>query len=225
MSTASRTASATATSRVSSPVAGRVAAAASVVFGVSMFALVATVNVPREASDEKLAAFWKSSENLTGATVSAYAALLAAICLTVVVNHVRLLVASASAEGHLASFARSMATLCAASLVVVGAMRGAIAHLVRSEDLPLPGPDALHYATSLGYSLLDLGTMALLGATMLAISVLVLRSRILAKWIGVLGSACGLVTLAAVAAGFGAFATPMAILWGVGLAVAVLRRG
>jgi len=205
--------------------AGRVAAISSVVFGISMFALVASVNVPREASDEKLAAFWRGSENLIGATVSAYAALLGAICLMVVVNHVRLLAASATAEGPLVGFARSMATLCAGSLVVVGAMRGALAHLVRAEDLPLPGPEVLRYATSLGYSLLDLGTMGLLGVTMLATSVLILRSKVLSGWVGVLGSACGVITLAAVAVGFGAFSTPVAIVWGIGLAVSVLRRG
>jgi hypothetical protein len=190
-----------------------------------MFGLVASVNVPREASDETLTAFWSSGENLTGARASAVFALVAALCLATVVNHVRILAASRPADGHLAGFARTAGILCAAALVVVGAMRGAVAHLVQAEDLPLPDPDVLRYATSLGYALLDLGIMALLGATILATSVLVLRSRVLGRWIGVLGSGCGVVILAAVAAGFGAFATPIAILWATGLAVAMLRRG
>jgi hypothetical protein len=214
---------ATVPAHVRSRLPGRVAAAASVVFGISMFWLVASVEVPAEASDEKLTEYWRGSEALTGATFSAAFALLAAICLMVVVNHV--LAVSGMADGHLAGFVRSMATLCAACLVVVGAMRGTIAHLVRAEDLPLPDPDVLRYATSLGYSLLGLGTMGLLGATMLSASVLVLRSRVLGKWIGVVGSVCGVVTLGAAAVGFGAFATPLAILWGVCLGVALLRRG
>lgn len=214
---------ATVPAQVRSRLPGRVAAAASVVFGISMFGLVASVEVPADAGDQELTDYWRESETLTGATLSAAFALLAAICLMVVVNHV--LARTATADGHLAGFVRSMATLCSACLVVVGAMRGAIAHLVRTEDLPLPDPDVLRYATSLGYSLLDLGTMALLGATILSASALVLRGRVLGRWIGVVGIVCGVVTLGAAAVGFGAYATPMAILWGVCLGVALLRSG
>lgn len=67
--------------------------------------------------------------------------------------------------------------------------------------------------------------MGLVGVTMLSVSVLVQRTHVLARWIGTLGCGCGLITLAAVVAGFGAFATPLAILWGLGLAVAMLRSG
>ena len=214
---------ATASPPVGTRLAGRLAAGASFVFGVSMFGLVASVNVPTGSSDEKLTAYWRGDEALTGSMLSAAFALLAAICLVVAVNHVLALVGTADAR--LAAFTRSMATVCAACLVVVGAMRGTIAQLVRTEDLPLPDPHVLRYATSLGYSLLGLGTMGLLGVTMLATAVLILRTRALGKWVGALGCICGAVTLGASVVGFGAFATPVAILWGLGVAVAILKSG
>lgn len=56
------------------------------------------------------------------------------------------------------------------------------------------------------------------------VSVVVLRTAALGRWIGYLGAGCSLVMLIAVIAQFGAFTTPLGILWALCLAVAIWRE-
>ena len=89
---------------------------------------------------------------------------------------------------------------------------------------PLFGPDTLRLATALNYSLLGLSGMAVLSLAILSISVVVLRTQVLARWVGYVGLGCGLPMLASVIAQYGAFTTPLAILWALCLAVAIWRQ-
>ena len=59
--------------------------------------------------------------------------------------------------------------------------------------------------------------MTVLALTIAAVSVVVLRTRILWAWVGHMGLVCALVILGAVAAMVGAFAIPMALVWAVAL--------
>jgi hypothetical protein len=116
-----------------------------------------------------------------------------------------------------------MAGAVTAVWLVTGAARATLAQLVDAMEEPLPGADVLRYATALNYSLLGMSGMAVLALCMLAISVVVLRTGALGRWIGYLGAACSVVVLGAVAGQVGAWTTPLAILWALGLAVAVWR--
>ena len=66
--------------------------------------------------------------------------------------------------------------------------------------------------------------MAVLALCILAVSVLVLRTGVFGRWLGYLGGACSAVMVAAVVAQYGAFTTPLSILWTLCLAVAIWRQ-
>ena len=199
----------------------RLAALASVLFGASYFLTVASVNVPHEVSDSELVAWWQDDGHVLSGMVSMGFAVLTAVLFAVVANH--LLVLAGDRSPRLVAFARTMTTAFTASLLVSAALRGVIGHLVRVEDGPLPGVDVLRYSTSLNYTMLGVVVMTCFGLSVAALGALVLREQLLARWSGRAGLGCGLVVLVAVATLNGAFAVPIAVLWSLVTAVAVLR--
>ena len=108
--------------------------------------------------------------------------------------------------------------------LVTGAARGTLGHLVDTMDEPLPGVDVLRFSTAVNYTLLGQSGMAVLALCILAVSVVVLRTEVFGRWLGYAGGACSVVMVAAVAAQYGAFTTPLAILWALCLAVAIWRQ-
>lgn len=108
--------------------------------------------------------------------------------------------------------------------LVTGAARAAVAHLVDVMNEPLPGTDVLRFATAFNYTLLGLSGMGVLALSSLAVSVVVVRTDALGPWVGYVGVVCAVVILAAVAAQYGAYTTPVAILWALSLAVAIWRQ-
>ena len=195
---------------------------AAVLFAVSFFWTVASVNVPHEASEAALGEWWQQDANVTSGMISMGFAILTAFLFAVVSNHLLLLVGSASS--HLTAFARSMATAFTITLLVSGALRGVIGHLVNVQNEPLPGLDVLRYATAVNYTVLGVLVMGTFAAFELSMAVLVLRTGVLARWMGFVGLGCGVITLGAVLALMGAFTVPVAILWALCTAVAVWRR-
>lgn len=206
-----------------SPAARKVAAIASALFAVALFMTVASVNVPHDPSDAELLQWWQQSGNRTSGLVSGLSAICAATLYAVVMNYVRSLTTTTRAPQWLA-FARSMGAAVTAVWLVTGAARAVIGHLVDVMDEPLPGADVLRYATALNYTLLGLSGMAVLALSILGVSVVVLRTRALGRWVGYVGAVCAVVILAAVAAQFGAYTTPVAILWALCLGVAIWRQ-
>ncbi len=205
--------------------AAKVASAASLLFAVALFCTVASVNVPHVATDAELLAWWGSSGNRTAGIVSELFAILAAVLFVVVINYVRGLAVKANAgHEHWTAFAHSLAMAFTCTLLVSSALRGVIGHLVQAYDEPLPGIDVLRYTTALNYTLIGTATMTVLALTIAAVSVVVVRTRILGAWVGYLGAVCAVVILGAVAAMVGPFAIPMALLWAVCLAVAIWRQ-
>ena len=81
--------------------------------------------------------------------------------------------------------------------LVTGAARAAISHLVDVMGEPLPGTDVLRYATALNYTVLGLSGMGVLSLSILAVSVVVLRTDVLARWIGYVGAGCAVIIFAA----------------------------
>jgi hypothetical protein len=145
------------------------------------------------------------------------------VSFAVVVNHLR----SSELAAHsprVRDFAASMGTAVTTLWLVTGASRAAIGHLVTVMDESLPGADTLRFATALNYTLLGLSGMTVLSLCILATSVLVLRTGVLGRWMGVTGLVCGGIVLAASVAQYGALASPVGILWALCLAVAIWRQ-
>ncbi|WP_020387883.1 hypothetical protein [Kribbella catacumbae] len=203
--------------------AAKVASAAAVLFAAAFFWTVASVNVPREAGDAELLNWWQQSSNQLSGMVSQYCALAAAVLFVVLLNYFRTLAAGTSAVQWTA-FARSMGLIFSMSLLVSAALRGVIGHMVKVDKEPLPGLDVLRYSTALNYNLIGTITMATLALTILAISIVILRTRVLAKWSGYVGLATSTIILLATAAMIGAFAIPAALLWSLCLGVAIWRQ-
>jgi hypothetical protein len=206
-----------------STAARKVAAVASALFAVALFMTVASVDVPHEPTNAELLDWWQQSGNRMSGLISGLSAICAAVLFAVVMNYIRSLSATAKAPQWLA-FARSMGAAVTAVWLVTGAARAAIAHLVDVMNEPLPGTDVLRYATALNYTLLGLSGMGVLALSSLAVSIVVLRTGALARWVGYVGVVCGLIILGAVAAQYGSYTTPLAILWALCLAVAIWRQ-
>lgn len=206
-----------------SAIGRNVAAAAAALFGVALFMTVAAVDVPHKAGDAELLAWWQVAGNRTSGLVSGLSAICAAVLLPVALNYLRSLRAAADAPAWLA-FARSMGAAVTALWLVTGAVRATVSHLVDVMDEPLPDISVLRFATALNYTLLGLSGMAVIGLCALAVSMLVLRTGVLARWVGYVGLVCAAIVLLAVIAQYGGFATPIAILWAFTLAVGIWRQ-
>jgi hypothetical protein len=224
MATTTATTTATATTTTRPARAARATGAiAATLFAVALFWTVASVDVPHEASDQELLAWWQDSANRLSALASGMWAIVAACTVAVLMDHLHSITAAAKAPRWLA-FARSMAAAVTAVWLVTGAARAAIAHLVDVMDEPLPDVGVLRFATALNYTLLGLSGMAVLGLFILSMSVVVLRTGALGRWVGYVGVGCAVLMLAAVVAQYGAYTTPLGILWSLCLAVAIWRR-
>ena len=217
------TVTATPTHALVSAASTRVASAAAAVFGIALFLTVASINVPHDASDSELVAWWNDSGNQLSGVMSGMWAILAAVSCTIVLGHLRRSERAALSPGW-RDFATSMGTAVTALWLVTGAARAAIGHLATVMDEPVPGPDVLRFATALNYVLLGVSGMTVLGLCILAISVLALRTGVLARWIAVTGLFCGGVVVLASVAQYGAYASPLGILWALGLSVAIWRQ-
>jgi hypothetical protein len=203
--------------------AARTAAISAVLFGISFFVTVASVNVPHTSSDTTLLAWWRDSANVTSGMVSLLFAISTGVLFAVVANHL-LTLAGRTGQVQTTAFARSMAAAFTATLLVSAALRGVIGHLVQVQDEPLPRVDVLRYSTALNYTLLGTSGMATFALTVIAIGIVVLRTGILGRWLGYVGVGCGALVLAATVALVGAFAIPVAILWALCTAVGIWRE-
>ena len=202
--------------------ATKVAAIAAALLALSLFMTVAVIDVPREPSDQELLTWWQDSGNRWAGVMSGAWAVLVAVTIPVVMNHLQRLGAATRSPQWL-SFARSMGGAVTAVWLVTGAARATLGHLVDTMNEPLPGVDVLRYATGLNYTLLGQSGMAVLALCIVAVSVVVLRTGVFGRWLGYLGGVCAAVMVAAVVVQLGAFTTPMAILWALCLAVAIWR--
>ena len=203
--------------------AARVAAGAAILFGVAMFWTVASVNVPHDASDAELLDWWQQSGNRLSGVISGLFAMCAAALIAVVANYVHQLEVTRTSPLWRA-FARSMAGAFTAAMLVTAATRSVIGQLVDVMNEPLPSVDVLRYATALNYQVLGLAAMGALALTILATSVLALRTDAYARWAAWVGIGCGALMTGAAGAGYGGFTVPLAILWSVCLAIAIRPR-
>ena len=206
-----------------SALATKVASIAAGLLAVSLFMTVAVINVPHDPSDQELLTWWQDPGNRWTGVMSGVWAILVAITVPVVMNHLQRLDAATRSPQWL-SFARSMGGAVTAVWLVTGAARSTLGHLVDTMNEPLPGVDVLRFSTGMNYTLLGQSGMAVLALCMLAVSIVVLRTGAFGRWLGYLGGGCSAAMLVAVAAQYGAYTTPLAILWALGLAVAIWRQ-
>lgn len=209
--------------RGSRPSATKVASAASVLFAVAFFWTVASVDVPHKANDAKLLDWWQQSSNQLSGIVSQYCAIAAALLFVALMNYFRKLTARTAATQWTA-FARSMGLVFSTTLLVSAALRGVIGHMVKVDGEPLPGLEVLRYSTALNYNLINSVTMTALGLTILAVSVVIVRTLVLARWVGYVGLVCSAIILVASAAMIGAFTIILSLLWAICLSVAIWRQ-
>jgi hypothetical protein len=217
MATIIRTSQATRTS------AAKVASAASVLFAVAFFWTVASVDVPHKAGEAELLTWWQQSDSRLAGIVSQYCAIAAAVLFVVVMNYFKTLTAGTRATQWTA-FARSMGLIFSTTLLVSAALRGVIGRMVKVDGQPLPGIEVLRYSTALNYDLIGSITMMALGLTILAVSIVVLRTAVLAKWFGYVGLVCAAPILISSAAMIGQFTIILSLLWALCLAAAVWRH-
>ena len=200
---------------------GRAAALSAITLGVCLFLTVAFVNVPQDATDAELVRWWQDAANRRAGLASGLAATGVAAA-AAVVRH-RLGTLPGARDSAWMAFARTMATAVACLWLVTGAVRAMVGHLVDVMGEPLPSPDVLRTVTALNYVLLGLSGMAALGLMILGVSVAVLRDRSWGRWFGWFGVGCAALVLGAVLARYGAYASPVGILWALGLGVALWR--
>ncbi|MFI5712957.1 hypothetical protein [Kribbella sp. NPDC051620] len=209
--------------RTSRSSAVKVAAAAAVLFAVAFFWTVASVDVPHKASDETLLAWWQQSSSQLAGIVSQYCAIAAAVLFVVLMNYLKTLTAGTRAVQWMA-FARSMGLIFSTTLLVSAALRGVVGHLVKVDGEPLPGLEVLRYSTGFTYNLMGSVAMLALGLTILAISIVILRTAVLAKWQAYVGLAASAVILVASLMMIGQFTIILSLLWSLCLAIAIWRQ-
>jgi hypothetical protein len=203
--------------------AAKVASAASVLFAVALFWTVASIDVPHKANDAKLLGWWQQSHNQVSAIVSQFCAIAAALLFVVIINYFKALAAGTAAVQWTA-FARSMGLIFSTTLLVSAALRGVVGHMVKVDGEPLPGLEVLRYSTALNYNLIGSITMTALGLTILAVSVVIVRTLVLGRWVGYVGLGCSAIILVASVAMIGQFTIILSLIWSLCLSVAIWRQ-
>lgn len=200
----------------------RLGALAVFAFAVLLFFTVAVVDAPRAATDDAVTAWWGEESNQTAEVLSMLFALGAAISflafLSVLASRLR---AVEGGDGRLSAFVQSSGIAFAGLLLLAGALRGAIAFSVRFGDEPLPGVDTLRLVPAMSWVLLGAVGLPVAAACIGTASWVILRTRVLGRWIGWLGVAVAVALLGAVA--IGPWLIPVAHLWALSMAVAMWR--
>jgi len=192
-------------SRISGAIAG-------VICAIIIFLSVAVVDPLREATDAELIDWWSSKSNLDDTMFSMYFRLLAIPFLLAFLAQMRTVLRSADG-GSWSDLAHSSGIVCAAMLGVGGLVRGVTAQSIRMNDEPLPGVDTLRLATELSYQAYAIAAIGMLAITVGIFAVIILRTNVLPRWLGWLSLPIAAVSLVAVAAQFGAFASPLLLIW------------
>ena len=143
----------------------RIGSLAGVGFAIFFFVGVAMLEIPENATDQELVAWWSDSGNRTAAVVSMYLFVLAGLCFLIFLVALRSrLLAVEGGSGDLTALAVGSGLVFVSLLSVAAAARGVIGFAVESpaNNEPLPGPDTLRYLPQIGYAIT--GTGGLLAA-------------------------------------------------------------
>ncbi len=135
----------------------RVAALFGVAFAVLLFLGVASLEVPREATDQEVISWWSSAANRDAAMFSTGFVALAAVAMLLFVSYLRDRLNGSGGTAGNPMFAVGVAS--AATLLATAAIRGTVANAAMDGET-LPGVDTLRYFPQLAYSLMDVALLA-----------------------------------------------------------------
>ncbi len=206
------------------PLSSTLAALAGVGFAILWFVSVASVDPQRSRTDQELLTWWSDSGNQDAMIVSMFAMLVAALVFLVFLVQLCHLLRSAGGIGERWNGLVFGGGLGFVALISVTAFsRGLIAHAMRFEDEPLPGPDTLRYATAFSQAAMGLGAIPFVAIAIATASVIIVRSAVLARWLGWFGLVVAALTLVVVVLQVGALASPLIMLWTVAASFVLWR--
>jgi hypothetical protein len=182
-------------------------AIAGVACSILIFLTTASVDPQRGVSDQELLTWWADSGNRTGFNISMYMLLLACPLFLLFVSRLRVRLQSADASGW-ADLVFACGIVVTAALGVQAVLRGVVAR----SDEPLPGVDTLRFATELAYVAWDLA-IVFAAALIAIVSILTLVTRVLPRWIGLLGVVVAAGSVILLALQVAPFALPLLVIW------------
>ncbi|OAI40957.1 hypothetical protein AYO38_00825 [bacterium SCGC AG-212-C10] len=194
-----------------------------VAFAVLMFVGVAAVDPIREGSGQEFVDWWSVASNQEALLTSMYARLLAVPVFMIFFTQLRTKLRASERQSEWLDIATGGAIAFVVALALSGLLRGVIAQDVRIADQELPGGDTLRFASMLSYQSYGLLVMGFATVTMAAVSVVILQTRMMGRWLGWTGIVIAAISAIAVVALMGAFATPLVILWSLASSVELVR--
>lgn len=204
----------------------RIGSLAGVGFAIFFFVGVAMLEIPENATDQELVAWWSDSGNRTAAVVSMYLFVLAGLCFLIFLVALRSrLLAVEGGSGDLTALAVGSGLVFVSLLSVAAAARGVIGFAVESpaNNEPLPGPDTLRYLPQIGYAITGTGGLLAAALSMAATSVLILRTAVFGRWLAWVGAAAVLAVVGAAIALSGVLAIPALLIWTVAVSISMWR--
>jgi hypothetical protein len=189
-------------------------AIAGVAFCLLLFLAIASFDPLTDATDAELVEFWSKSSNLRSDAISMYLMLASVPCFLVFLVTLRGRLSSAEGVDAPVSTLVLAGGICfAAAVLIAGSARGAIAQSVEFGDEPLPGPETLRTATVLSMTTFSLVAMPAAAFTLAAASWLIVRTGVMAAWVGWSGLGVAAVIAGATAFLVGPYALPLLFLW------------
>jgi hypothetical protein len=206
--------------------AARPAAAAGIAFSVALFIAVASLEIPRGASDSEMQKFWQDDANrsaMIGSTAAlAAGGLLFLGFLTYLTR--RLLAGRSEEEAGLAPRLAQNAGLAFVAMMFATGLTGAIARGLVVDDEPVPGSDLLRYFAQIRYTAMGAFAMPAVALVIACTAYVVLRDRVLPRWLGILSVGCVVIIAGACALFVGQLAIPVVMIWVVSCSVVFLRH-
>lgn len=198
----------------------RGAALCGIAFALLLFLGVASLEVPKNVTDEEMTNWWSKDGNQSAALVSTVLVALSAIAFGLFITFLR-----DRLNGHRSDSGNATYTIGLGFVVLLlasAAARGVIARALMNDE-PMPGPDTLRYFPQLQYSLMEVGIMCA-GACFLLAAWASKVSGAFPAYLAWTGLVAGVLTLVGVVL-VGPFVIPVVLIWAVVASVAAWRSG
>ncbi len=183
-------------------------------FAVALFLGVGFVNIPHDATDAEMAAWWSDSGNTTSVVISGVLITLAALAFHAMIVTLKSRIDVSSRSGDILTQFIAGAGLISAVLMAASRLPIlAIAVGMKRDDEPIPGTDLLRYFPQLGYAAMGL-SVSLAGVTLLLLGLTAMRLPGIAIWFRWTSLILGAV-LAVGGVVIGPLIIPVLLLWAV----------
>jgi hypothetical protein len=206
----------------------RIGALAGVAAAFTFFVGTAILNVPHEATDSELVAWWSAGSHQTEALLSMTAFAIAGLSFVVSFSYLRTrLLTAGSGSRSSTTIVYGAGLLFIGTLFVAASLRGVVPAAVKSPlaEQPLPGPDLLRYLPQLSYALLGFCGLLAAATAMAFTSFIAFRTRVFGRTLAWLGLLCATAIVVANVLLIGVGAIPAMLLWTVAISVALWRDG